>query len=38
MYSKNTADVAFIKGDFGSAAKMYYEGASEGDVLEAFNY
>ena len=38
MYEKLVADVKFIEGDYESAAKMYLEGAREGDALASFNY
>lgn len=38
MYDKSTADVAFMEGDFESAAAMYLEGAREGDAMASFNY
>ena len=38
MYEKLSADVKFLRGEYGSAAKMYLEGAREGDGLAAFNY
>ena len=38
MYEKLVADVAFIEGKYEAAAKMYLEGAREGDALASFNY
>lgn len=38
MYEKSIADVAFMEGDFETAANMYLEGAREGDALASFNY
>ena len=38
MYEKLKADVAILDGDYELAAKMYHEGAREGDSLAAFNY
>lgn len=38
MYEKSIADVAFMEGDFESAAQMYLEGARDGDALASFNY
>ena len=38
MYEKLKADVAFMNGEYESAADMYYEGAREGDALASFNY
>ncbi len=38
MYEKSIADVAFMEGDFEKAAKMYLEGARDGDVVASFNY
>ena len=38
MYEKLSADVKFLKGEYGTAAKMYLEGAREGDEIAAFNY
>ena len=38
MYEKSTADVAFMEGDFETAAQMYLEGARDGDALASFNY
>lgn len=38
MYEKLVADVRFINGDCETAAKMYLEGAREGDALASFNY
>ena len=38
MYEKLVADVKFLEGDFEAAAKMYLDGAREGDALASFNY
>ena len=38
MYDKSTADVAFMEGDYETAAQMYLEGARDGDVTASFNY
>lgn len=38
MYDKSVADVAFMEGDYESAARMYLEGAREGDPMASFNY
>lgn len=38
MYEKLSADVKFLKGEYSLAAKMYLEGAREGDAGAAFNY
>ena len=38
MYDKLEADVAFIRGDYVTAADMFLEGARDGDALAAFNY
>lgn len=38
MYEKLVADVAFVEGDYETAAKMYLEGARDGDSVAAFNY
>ena len=38
MYEKLKADVAFLNGEYETAADMYLEGAREGDSLAAFNY
>ena len=38
MYEKLVADVKFIEGDYESAAKMYLDGARDGDALASFNY
>ncbi len=38
MYEKLSADVKFLRGEYSTAAKMYLEGAREGDALAAFNY
>ena len=38
MFDKLRADVAFIDGDYTSAADMYLLGAKDGDALAAFNY
>ncbi len=38
MYEKLVADVAFLEGKYETAAKMYLEGAREGDALASFNY
>ena len=38
MYEKSVADVAFMEGEYETAASMYLEGAREGDALASFNY
>ena len=38
MYDKSVADVAYMEGEFDTAAAMYLEGAREGDALASFNY
>lgn len=38
MFELNTAKVAFMDKDYERAAKMFYEGASEGNSEAAFNY
>ena len=38
MYEKLSADVKFIEGDYESAAKMYLEGARDGDAWAASGY
>ena len=38
MYEKSIADVAFMQGDYETAAAMYLEGARDGDALASFNY
>ena len=38
MYEKLVSDVAFLEGRYEDAAKMYLEGARDGDVLASFNY
>lgn len=38
MYEKSIADLAYMKGDYETAAQMYLEGARDGDVLASFNY
>ncbi len=38
MYEKLVADVNFLDGDYETAAKMYLEGAREGDAQASFNY
>jgi len=38
LYEKLKADVAFLDGEYETAADMYLEGAREGDSLAAFNY
>lgn len=38
MYEKLSADVKFLKGEHSAAAKMYLEGARDGDAQAAFNY
>ena len=38
MYEKLKADVAFMSGEYETAADMYLEGAREGDSLASFNY
>lgn len=37
-YDKSVADVAFLRGDYKTAAKMYLTGARAADVGAAFNY
>jgi TPR repeat protein len=38
MFELNTAKVAFMDKDYERAAKMFYEGAGEGNAEAAFNY
>ena len=38
MFELNTAKVAFLDKDYERAAKMFYEGATEGNAEAAFNY
>ena len=38
MYEKLVADVRFLRGEHEIAAKMYYDGAAEGDMGAACNY
>ncbi len=38
MYEKLVADVEFLEGNTEAAAKMYLEGARDGDALASFNY
>ena len=38
MFDKLKADVLFLRGEYEAAAKMYLEGAREGDSLASFNY
>ena len=38
MYEKSVADVKYLDCDYESAAKMYLEGARDGDELASFNY
>ncbi len=38
MYDKSVADVAYMEGDFATAAEMYLEGARDGDAMASFNY
>ena len=38
MYEKSVADVAFMQGEYESAAAMYLEGARKGDPMAAFDY
>ena len=38
IYNKSSADVAFLKGEYKTAAQMYLEGARDGDELASFNY
>ncbi len=38
MFDCGNADTAFIKGDYELAAKLYKEGARDGDARAAFNY
>ena len=37
-YEKSVADVHFLRGEYETAAKMYHEGARDGDERAAFNY
>ena len=38
MFEKLKADVTFLEGDYEACARMYLEGAREGDALASFNY
>ena len=38
MFELNTAKVAFMNGEYERAAKMFYEGATEGNAEAAFDY
>ena len=38
MFDKLKADVLFLRGEYEAAAKMFREGAENGDELAAFNY
>ncbi len=38
MYDKSVADVAFLRGEYTTAAKMYLDGARSGDAQASFNY
>ena len=38
MYEKLVADVRFLRGDYETAAEMYREGATDGDMGAACNY
>lgn len=38
MFDKSVADVAYMQGDYESAAAMYLDGARDGDALASFNY
>lgn len=38
MYEKLKADVKFLEGDYECAARMYLEGARDGDAVASFNY
>jgi len=38
VYEKLTADVEYLNGHYEAAARMFLEGAREGDVLASFNY
>lgn len=38
MYEKLVADVKYIEGDLEGAAKMFFEGARDGDAQASFNY
>ena len=38
MFELNTAKVAFMNGEYESAAKMFYDGAAQGNSEAAFNY
>lgn len=38
MFEKQVADVKFLRGDYAGAAKMYLEGARDGDALASFDY
>ena len=38
MYEKLKADVEFLAGNYDAAAKMYLEGARDGDATASFNY
>ena len=37
-YEKSVADAHFLRGEYEIAAKMYHEGARDGDERAAFNY
>lgn len=37
-FEKSVADVAFLRGDYEVAARMYLDGAKEGDEIAAFDY
>mgnify|MGYP002508867966 CR=1 FL=1 len=37
-YEYGSAVVDFLEGNFSEAAKMFLEGAREGDILASFNY
>ena len=38
IYEKSVADAHFLRGEYETAAKMYLEGARDGDDMAAFNY
>ena len=38
MYEKAKADVCFLQNEYEAAARMYLEGARDGDIQAAFNY
>ena len=38
MFDKLKADVLFLRGEYEAAAKMFLDGAREGDELASFNY